>query len=280
MTQEQDREDRTSVVGMVNGLLLLLILFIIGLWPIRAGLGGFGPGANNVLSSGVADSVSPVLALSPASAPSAASVPITLASVDLAAAQSGASTPASAALTAAQSEASTPASADLAVAQSGASTPASADLAAAQSGASAPASTDLAVAQSEASMPTITSAAPLASARSGAASANGANITTGPGLVTFYFAASSAALAPGAQRALADIVHNVAAGRRAMISGYHDATGNPAFNEALAKRRAQAVRKALESLGVSDDKIELHKPQITTGTGTNAQARRVEVTLQ
>src|SRR3989344_473449 len=47
----------------------------------------------------------------------------------------------------------------------------------------------------------------------------------------------------------------------------------------LAKQRAFAVRDALKALGVAEDKIELKKPEETTATGSNAEARRVEVAL-
>ena len=40
-----------------------------------------------------------------------------------------------------------------------------------------------------------------------------------------------------------------------------------------------AVAEALKALGVAEDKVELKKPEETTATGSNAEARRVEVTL-
>jgi outer membrane protein OmpA-like peptidoglycan-associated protein len=188
MAQKRDRESRASVVGIVNGGILLLILLVVGLWPIRAGLGGFEAG------QGAANSAEPAAALA---------LHGRLADTDM-----------------------------------------------------------------------------VASLAAPASSADSAGIATEPGTVTFYFASGSADLAPGAQEALADIVRGVAAGRRAIVSGYHDATGDAAANEALALRRAQAVRGALASLGIGDDKIELSKPQITTGSGSDEQARRVDVTLQ
>jgi outer membrane protein OmpA-like peptidoglycan-associated protein len=51
-------------------------------------------------------------------------------------------------------------------------------------------------------------------------------------------------------------------------------------NEELAKLRAFAVRDALKTLGVAEDKVELKKPEAMTGTGSNAEARRVEVSIQ
>ena len=95
----------------------------------------------------------------------------------------------------------------------------------------------------------------------------------------FYFATAKADLAAGANEALADVVKGVAEGKKAIVSGFHDATGDAAVNAELAKQRALAVRDALKGLGVAEDKIELKKPEETTATGTNAEARRVEVVL-
>ena len=99
------------------------------------------------------------------------------------------------------------------------------------------------------------------------------------GVVKFYFASAKADLAAGASEALADVVKGVAEGKKAVVSGFHDATGDAALNAELAKRRAFAVRDALLALGVAEDKIELKKPEETTATGSNAEARRVEVAL-
>ena len=65
-----------------------------------------------------------------------------------------------------------------------------------------------------------------------------------------------------------------------MISGFHDVTGDPVRNEELAKQRALAVRDALAALGIGEDKIDLRKPAVTTASGSNAEARRVEVHLE
>ena len=92
--------------------------------------------------------------------------------------------------------------------------------------------------------------------------------------------ASTADMTTAAADALGDVVKGVAAGQTAVISGYHDTTGDPAQNEELAKQRALAVRDALKALGIGDDKLDLRKPEVTTATGSNAEARRVEVSLQ
>jgi K(+)-stimulated pyrophosphate-energized sodium pump len=120
--------------------------------------------------------------------------------------------------------------------------------------------------------------APMPAAAS-APAVGGASIKVENGIVKFYFASGQAELASGAPQALADIVTGVAAGKKAVVSGFHDSTGDPAKNEELAKQRAFAVRDALKALGVAEDKVELKKPEVTTGSGDNAEARRVEVAL-
>ena len=114
----------------------------------------------------------------------------------------------------------------------------------------------------------------------GAAVADGPSIKVENGVVKFYFASGSDELARGAAEALGDVVRGVAAGKRAVISGFHDVTGDPARNEELAKQRALRVRDALTALGIGEDKLDLRKPAVTTADGSNAEARRVEVTLE
>jgi outer membrane protein OmpA-like peptidoglycan-associated protein len=119
-----------------------------------------------------------------------------------------------------------------------------------------------------------------ASAANQAAVGEGASVVVDNGVVKFYFASGSAELAAGAKEALADVVMGVAAGKKAVISGFHDTTGDPAKNEELAKQRAIAVQDTLAALGIGADKMELKKPEVTTATGSNAEARRVEVRLE
>ncbi|QIL80285.1 OmpA family protein [Diaphorobacter sp. HDW4A] len=100
------------------------------------------------------------------------------------------------------------------------------------------------------------------------------------GLVKFFFASGKAEIAPGANTALVEVIKGVVVGgKHAQISGFHDATGDLAKNQELAKLRAIAVSDALKSLGVAEDKIDLKKPEQSQASGTNAEARRVEVIL-
>jgi outer membrane protein OmpA-like peptidoglycan-associated protein len=75
-------------------------------------------------------------------------------------------------------------------------------------------------------------------------------------------------------------VQGVGAGKMAVVSGFHDASGDPAKNAELAKERALMVRDTLKALGVAEDKVELKKPEQTVGTGNPDEARRVEVMLK
>ena len=112
------------------------------------------------------------------------------------------------------------------------------------------------------------------------AAADGASVSVEGGVVKFFFVVGKADIASGAATALADVAKGVAEGKKAVVSGYTDASGDPAMNEELAKQRAFAVRDALKAAGVAEDKIELKKPEQLTGSGDPAQARRVEVALQ
>ena len=122
--------------------------------------------------------------------------------------------------------------------------------------------------------------AAVAAAPAAEAVADGASVKVVGGVVKFYFASGKADLAAGGNEALAEVVRAVAAGKKAVISGFHDATGDPAKNAELAKQRAFVVRDSLKALGVAEDKVELKKPEQTLATGSDGEARRVEVTVQ
>lgn len=70
------------------------------------------------------------------------------------------------------------------------------------------------------------------------------------------------------------------ANAKAIVSGFHDPTGNKAQNEELSKNRAKAVAAALKAAGIGDERVVLQKPAETAGGGNLAEARRVEVTIQ
>ena len=97
-----------------------------------------------------------------------------------------------------------------------------------------------------------------------------------------YFASGSAALPADAADTLSHVLMTLQGSTeaKAVISGFHDASGDAAKNAALSKQRAEAVKQALIDAGIAADRIDLRKPQATTG-GTDAdEARRVEVTVE
>jgi K(+)-stimulated pyrophosphate-energized sodium pump len=98
-----------------------------------------------------------------------------------------------------------------------------------------------------------------------------------PKAVLYFDTAKFDVSAKGADdlKALASLANPAA---KFAISGFHDAKGDPAQNAELAKKRAFAVRDALKALGVAEDRIDLRKPEVTSA-GTDAEARRVEVSL-
>ncbi len=110
-------------------------------------------------------------------------------------------------------------------------------------------------------------------------SGDDASVVVENGVVKFYFASGKADLATGAVEALNEAIAAAKAGKKLVISGFHDATGDPAMNAELAKQRAFAVRDALKGAGVDEAALELKKPEQTTGEGSNAEARRVEVVI-
>ena len=142
-------------------------------------------------------------------------------------------------------------------------------------------SSDSANAQKSETAAVATSAGATTAAAVGAATiaADEAKVVVENGVVKFYFASGKSDLAKGANEALAEVVKGVKAGQKAVVSGFHDNTGNLAANQELAKQRAISVRDTLVALGVPADSIELKKPENAKGTGDNAEARRVEVVL-
>ena len=133
------------------------------------------------------------------------------------------------------------------------------------------------VSSAPAASPAVT---PAASQSASQAASDAATVMVEQGVVRFYFASGKADLAAGAGEALGDVVKAAKAGRTLVISGFHDATGDAAKNAALARQRAIAVRDALKAAGVPERQIELKKPEQLAGGGSNAESRRVEITLQ
>ena len=100
-------------------------------------------------------------------------------------------------------------------------------------------------------------------------------------MATVYFEVGSAELPADVATTLEGIVvyAKANAGARLGISGFHDATGSAEANAEVSKNRALAVAEALKMVGIAEERIELKKPELTTGTGDGAEARRVEVSV-
>jgi K(+)-stimulated pyrophosphate-energized sodium pump len=97
-----------------------------------------------------------------------------------------------------------------------------------------------------------------------------------------YFAVNATQTGSDARTKLAPIVAYLQANSmaQAVLSGFHDATGNQASNEALALNRARTVRSLLEELGIPRERVEMAKPALTTGSGDDQEARRVDVSVR
>jgi outer membrane protein OmpA-like peptidoglycan-associated protein len=97
-----------------------------------------------------------------------------------------------------------------------------------------------------------------------------------------YFDVDKSDLPTNAAETLVPIVDYLNANPTAMavISGYHDPTGDREHNLELAKNRALAVRDFLMKSGVAEGRLDMAKPVETTGSGDLQEARRVEVSVK
>ncbi len=104
----------------------------------------------------------------------------------------------------------------------------------------------------------------------------------GEALAKVYFAVGSAVLGDGDLMVVARTVDALAAKSDGIVllSGFHDASGDPQQNAELARQRAQAVRDALVAGGVAADKVRMRRPESTLGSGSAEEGRRVEIRVQ
>ena len=115
----------------------------------------------------------------------------------------------------------------------------------------------------------------------------GAGVTAGERngkpMLTVYFDTGKSDVTNDLATAAAKVKEYVAAnaGAKLSVSGFNDPTGNAAANAELSKKRAQAVGKALEAVGIPAASIEMVKPAESTDAKVdNNAARRVEVVVQ
>ena len=97
--------------------------------------------------------------------------------------------------------------------------------------------------------------------------------------LAIHFATGKAALDAEAMRLLKGFAPAMKNGPNPVdVAGYADRTGNYAANVDLAKQRATAVRDALVAEGIPADRIRLMAPRDVTGSGSDDEARRVDIT--
>jgi outer membrane protein OmpA-like peptidoglycan-associated protein len=98
---------------------------------------------------------------------------------------------------------------------------------------------------------------------------------------TVYFAVGQADMPPDASMVVDKVKQALSAApaKKLVLSGFNDPSGDPAKNAELAKNRAKAVRAALQAAGVDTSRIALRRPESTTGSGSDPEARRVEIRL-
>ncbi|STZ76787.1 cytochrome-c oxidase, cbb3-type subunit III [Bergeriella denitrificans] len=136
-----------------------------------------------------------------------------------------------------------------------------------------------------AAAPAEQASAPAAAAAPAAPAADAADVAladhNGQPKGIFYFATGKSDVSANAATVLADLIKAGKDGKRLVVSGYTDSTGNAAANAELSKKRAQAVQAFFEAQGVKAENIELRKPEDTTAAqGDNAAGRRVEVIIE
>ena len=97
-----------------------------------------------------------------------------------------------------------------------------------------------------------------------------------------YFELGSDALPADASAILVGVADaaRMQAGKVVLISAFQDPSGDAATHAELAKKRAQAVRHALEANGVAPDHLAMDKPMVATGGADARAARRVEMRLR
>jgi membrane fusion protein (multidrug efflux system) len=98
--------------------------------------------------------------------------------------------------------------------------------------------------------------------------------------LSVHFETGKSALDAEAIRLLKGFAPAMKAGTNPIeVTGFADRRGDHAANVELAKRRAMAVREALLAEGIAADRIRLKPPLDVTGSGSDREARRVELAV-
>src|SRR4051794_37604544 len=108
-----------------------------------------------------------------------------------------------------------------------------------------------------------------------------------PGTFLVYFGFNKATLDANARRAVAEAAdaYKRTGAAQVTVTGYADKAGRPAYNQRLSERRAEAVRRELERLGVQSTAITVaaegeNDPAVPTADGVpEARNRRVVIAM-
>jgi K(+)-stimulated pyrophosphate-energized sodium pump len=103
-----------------------------------------------------------------------------------------------------------------------------------------------------------------------------------PPVARVYFDVDSFAVPQDAETVLKETLDYLKAnsGSSVKLIGFHDSQGGSlAYNKRLADNRARNVQVILMGEGISNRRITIDRPQETTGTGSDNEARRVEVSI-
>ena len=130
--------------------------------------------------------------------------------------------------------------------------------------------------------PAVVVAAPAAVAAVAPAAVAAAAVAAALPAAVVYFAKDKSDMPIGADQKLLDVVGYLKANAngKAVLSGFHDPSGNLAHNEELALNRARSVRASLEAAGIVKERVVMQKPAVTAGGGAPEEARRVEVSVR
>lgn len=93
-----------------------------------------------------------------------------------------------------------------------------------------------------------------------------------------YFESGDTSIGRDDRRRIADMATSVRDTEQSLgVTGYTDRRGDQDQDLELARDRAQAVREALVSEGIREDRIVMDPPRSVTGAGTDEEARRVDI---
>ncbi len=97
--------------------------------------------------------------------------------------------------------------------------------------------------------------------------------------LTVHFDVSSSALSAADEQSVTTLADKLTRdGTHIDITGYTDQTGSRSANITLARHRAVTVHDALVVAGVPSDQITMRPPGDATGSGSEEDARRVQIT--